>query len=74
VLAASIIRAVIAVMMEAASASETSLNFYQNTRRNNPEDSHLVSLLLKPLLDSFSQNFIHLTGFLTYASRYRPAV
>jgi hypothetical protein len=28
-------------MMEAASTSETSVNFYQTTRRNNPEDSHL---------------------------------
>jgi hypothetical protein len=25
--------------MEAATASETSVNFYQTTRRNNPEDS-----------------------------------
>jgi hypothetical protein len=31
----------IALMMEAASGSETSVNFYQTTRRNNPEDSHL---------------------------------
>jgi hypothetical protein len=31
----------IALMMEAASISETSVNFYQTTRRNNPEDSHL---------------------------------
>jgi hypothetical protein len=37
VLAASIIRA----MMEAGSTSETSVNFYQTTRRNNPQDSHL---------------------------------
>jgi hypothetical protein len=29
------------LMMETASISETSLNFYQTTRRNNPEDSHL---------------------------------
>jgi hypothetical protein len=28
-------------MMEAASTSETSVNFYQTTRRNNSEDSHL---------------------------------
>jgi hypothetical protein len=28
-------------MMEAASASETSVNFYQTARRYNPEDSHL---------------------------------
>jgi hypothetical protein len=26
--------------MEAASTSETSVNFYQTTRRNNPEDNH----------------------------------
>jgi hypothetical protein len=28
-------------MMEEASTSESSVNFYQTTRRNNPEDSHL---------------------------------
>jgi hypothetical protein len=28
-------------MMEAASTSETSADFYQITRRKNPEDSHL---------------------------------
>jgi hypothetical protein len=28
-------------MMEAESASETSVNFYQSTRCNNPEDSYL---------------------------------
>jgi hypothetical protein len=39
VLAASIIRA----MMEAASTYEMSVNIYQTTRRNNPEDSHLNS-------------------------------
>jgi hypothetical protein len=36
VLAATIIR-----MMQAASTSETSVNFYQTTRCYNPEDSHL---------------------------------
>jgi hypothetical protein len=48
VLAASIIRAItlmmeaasIALKMEAVSTSETSVNFYQTTRRNIPEDSH----------------------------------
>jgi hypothetical protein len=34
----------IALMMEAASISETSVNFYQTTRRNNPEDSHLQGI------------------------------
>jgi hypothetical protein len=30
----------IALMMEAASTSEMSVNFFQTTRRNLPEDSH----------------------------------
>jgi hypothetical protein len=38
---AAFITRAIALMMEAASTSETSVNFYQTTRRNNPEDSHL---------------------------------
>jgi hypothetical protein len=33
----------IALMMKAASTSETSVNFYQTTRRNNPEDSRLYT-------------------------------
>jgi hypothetical protein len=32
---------IIALMMEAASTSETPADFYQTARRNNPEDSHL---------------------------------
>jgi hypothetical protein len=32
---------VIALIMEAAGTSEVSVNFYQTTRRNNPENSHL---------------------------------
>jgi hypothetical protein len=31
----------IALMMEVACTSETLVNFYQTTRRYNPEDSHL---------------------------------
>jgi hypothetical protein len=34
----------IALMMEAARTSETLVNFYQTTRRYNPEDSHLRKL------------------------------
>jgi hypothetical protein len=34
-------RRFIALMMEAASTSETSVNFHQTTWRNNSEDSHL---------------------------------
>jgi hypothetical protein len=50
-LAASIIRAalIIALMMESASTSETSVNFYQTTQRNNPEDSHLHTRLRENL-------------------------
>jgi hypothetical protein len=32
---------IIALMMEAVSTSEMSVNIYQNTGHNNPEDSHL---------------------------------
>jgi hypothetical protein len=32
---------IITLMMEAAVTSEKSVNFYQTTRHNNPEDSHL---------------------------------
>jgi hypothetical protein len=38
-----VLTAAIAMMMEAASTSETSENFYQITRRNNPEDSHFYT-------------------------------
>jgi hypothetical protein len=31
----------VALMMEAASISQTSVNFYQTTWRSNPEDSYL---------------------------------
>jgi hypothetical protein len=34
----------IALMMEAARTSETLVNFYQTTRRYNPEDSHLLEI------------------------------
>jgi hypothetical protein len=40
-LSASIIRAIIDLMMEAARTYETTVNFYQTTRHYNPEDSHL---------------------------------
>jgi hypothetical protein len=37
------------LVMEAASTSETSLNFYQSTRRNIPEDSYLQIRLRESL-------------------------
>jgi hypothetical protein len=42
VLAASIIREMSDLMIDAASTSETSVKFYQTTRRYNPEDRHLL--------------------------------
>jgi hypothetical protein len=44
-------RRFIALMMEAASTSETSMNLYKTTRHKNPEDSHLRNFKL-------SQRFI----------------
>jgi hypothetical protein len=44
-----LLRRAIALMMEAASTSETSVNFYQTTWRNNPEDSHLHTRRLENL-------------------------
>jgi hypothetical protein len=42
------------LMMEAASTSKTSVNFYQTTRRNNPEDSnlHWLSVFIRATLGS----------------------
>jgi hypothetical protein len=38
----------IVLMMEAASISETLVNFYQTARRYNPDDSHLKMRCLSP--------------------------
>jgi hypothetical protein len=47
VLTASITRAMTkALMMDTVSTSETSVNFYQATRRNIPEESNLHALEL----------------------------
>jgi hypothetical protein len=46
-------------MLEAESKSETLVNFYQTTRRYNPDDSHLHIVQL-PILDigyTFLENF-----------------
>jgi hypothetical protein len=37
---------IIALMIEAACTSEMSVNFYQTTQHNNPEDSHLQKMFL----------------------------
>jgi hypothetical protein len=43
--------AMIALLMEAVSTSETLVNFYRTTRRYNPEDSHL-----HPIKSSFPKS------------------
>jgi hypothetical protein len=48
----------IALMMEAASTSEKSVNFYQTTRCNNPEDSHLRTRCYRENLKSHILTFI----------------
>jgi hypothetical protein len=45
------VASIVTLMMEAASTSETSVNFYQTTRRNIPEDSHLLLLMTFKLTD-----------------------
>jgi hypothetical protein len=40
-LAASIIRVIIVLMLQTARTSKMTVQFYQTTRRNNPEVSHL---------------------------------
>jgi hypothetical protein len=52
---ASIIRAIIVLMMEAVSTSETMVNFYQTTRHNIPEDSFLQNQHLHRRENSKSQ-------------------
>jgi hypothetical protein len=46
--------AIIALVMEAANTSETSVNFYQAKRRYNPEDSHLQTRRPKNLKSYYS--------------------
>jgi hypothetical protein len=63
-LPSSNIRAIIVLMMGAAGTSETSADFYQATRRNNSEDSHLQSRFalyqvgIELLNDSSSQTLL----------------
>jgi hypothetical protein len=46
----------IALKMEAASTSETSVHFNQTARRNNPEDSHLQTHRRENLKSQLKQN------------------
>jgi hypothetical protein len=49
--------AIIALMTEAVSISETSVNFYQTTRRNIPEDIHLHTRRRENLKSQRTFNF-----------------
>jgi hypothetical protein len=57
----------IALMMEAERTSETLVNFYQTTRRYNPEDSHLrthhCENLKSYLIFMLSKTFLALRPF-----------
>jgi hypothetical protein len=44
--------------MEAESNSETLVNFYQTTRRYNPEDSHLRFMLCLKFMFDYIHSFI----------------
>jgi hypothetical protein len=45
-------------MIEAASSSETSVNIYQTTRRNIPEDSHIPARRRENLKSHHQKYFI----------------
>jgi hypothetical protein len=48
----------IALMMEAARTSETLVNFYQTTRRYNPEDSNLRTIFSSVPFPWYSFSFV----------------
>jgi hypothetical protein len=56
-----------ALMIEAESTSETSAVFYQTTRRNKPEDGHLLAFSSREefLMENIPSATIHLPNHLT---------
>jgi hypothetical protein len=62
--------AFITMMMEAASTSETLVNLYQTTRRNNPKDSHLHTHCCENLNSHFwgmlSEIYLQLLHFVLF--------
>jgi hypothetical protein len=67
-----LLRRVVALMMEAASISETSVNFYQITRRNNPEDSHLRSFYFHGLYRAIPSMDEKINRFTSYEEEFTP--
>jgi hypothetical protein len=58
-------------MMEAASTSETLVNFYQTTRRYNPEDSHLRAHRIALMMEA-ARTSETLVNFYQTTRRYNP--
>jgi hypothetical protein len=54
-----VVAPIIALMMETARSSETLVNFYQTTRRYNPEDSHLCASGICPTGTNRESTFLH---------------
>jgi hypothetical protein len=64
----------IALMMEAARTSKTLVNFYQTTRRYNPEDSHLRTLRRENLKSYLYQLVQYITITCSYNSQCRYCI
>jgi hypothetical protein len=52
----------IALMMEAASTSETSVSFHQTTRRYNPEDSRFYLFVFQSVSRAITSNMVNRGG------------
>jgi hypothetical protein len=60
------------MMMEAASASEMSVSFYQTTRSNNTENSHLQDRgLLRPAVFWFKNSILEEHTAFTFRAGYK---
>jgi hypothetical protein len=57
-------------MMEAARTSETLVNFYQTTRRYNPEDSHLRTHRRENLKSNFLRMLFNNTVLIAEISKH----
>jgi hypothetical protein len=58
--------------MEAVSTSKTSVNFYQTTRRNNPEDSHLRKYEIMKLSMAIDRPYLQIMDKILFISKKLP--
>jgi hypothetical protein len=72
VLAAFIIRATL--MTEAVSTSEKSVNFYQTTQHNHPEDSHLHTCYLENLKSQFPDSSLQIYTIMWLCIWHHPGL